>query len=222
MPPHAPTARAGVVLDAVEILLAHLAGGERADRLERARRSSASCPFQSTRLDRAARRRRCRARSCAPSPSCRRACSCRSRRRRARRPSHWPLTEVSIASAITSRDTSEYFMRLGAHADAVGDGRHAEHLRHRARARQRRPSRGRPAAGCRRCTGSSSSGRWRRRRSAVEIVVAEADGAQHRAVRGARDAVGDEAGATVERHGGIPEGRRIVAAGGDSTPRRAA
>src|SRR6476620_11077908 len=23
---------------------------------------------------------------------------------------HWPLTEVSIASAITSRDTSEYFM----------------------------------------------------------------------------------------------------------------
>ncbi len=23
---------------------------------------------------------------------------------------HWPLTEVSIASAITSRETSEYFM----------------------------------------------------------------------------------------------------------------
>ena len=50
------------------------------------------------------------ARSCAPSPSCRRACSCRSRRRTSTPSIAWPLTAVSIASAITSRDTSEYFI----------------------------------------------------------------------------------------------------------------
>jgi len=44
-----------------------------------------------------------------PSLSSLRACSCRSRRRR---PASiiWPFTAVSIASAITSRETSEYFM----------------------------------------------------------------------------------------------------------------
>ena len=35
MPPHAPTDGHALLLDAVEVLLRHLAGGERADRLER-------------------------------------------------------------------------------------------------------------------------------------------------------------------------------------------
>ena len=65
----------------------------------------------------------------------------------------WPLTAVSIASAITSRDTSEYFIASVPMPMPSVIGRHAEHLRHRAGLPAAPPSRGRPAAGCRRCTG---------------------------------------------------------------------
>ena len=36
----------------------------------------------------------------------------------------------------------------------------------------------------------------------LEIVVAETDGAQHRAIRRARDALGDQAGAAILAHEG--------------------
>ena len=45
IPPQAPTRRAGVLLDADEVLFAHLAGGEGAHRLERRLTIVRSCPF---------------------------------------------------------------------------------------------------------------------------------------------------------------------------------
>src|SRR6476620_9140539 len=72
----------------------------------------------------------------------------------------WPLTLVSIASAMTSRETSEYFIASVPMPMPSVTVRHADDR-------------------------------------LVEIGVAEADGAQHRAVRRARNDLGDELGATV-------------------------
>ena len=96
---------------------------------------------------------------------------------------------------------------LGAHADAVGDGGHAEHLRHRAGFVQRghRAVDQRLDAGVARihravAVGDADDG-------LVEIGVAEADGAQHRAVGRAGDALRDQPGAAIGGwHGGVRNG----------------
>ena len=117
---------------------------------------------------------------------------------------HWPLTDVSIASAITSRDTSEYFMPSvpmpmpsvtvgtpntcgiapasfsAAIARSTSGWMPALHGIHRAVA-----------------VGDADD-------RLVEIAVAESDGAQHRAIGRAGDALRDELGAAVVRHGRTP------------------
>ena len=113
---------------------------------------------------------------------------------------HWPLTDVSIASAITSRDTSEYFMpsvpmpmpsvtvgtpnTCGIAPCVVQRGHRAVHQRLDA-----------GIAGVHRAVavGDADDG-------LLEIAVAEADGAQHRAIGRAGHALGDEPRAAVKRH----------------------
>ena len=112
----------------------------------------------------------------------------------------WPLTEVSMASAITSRDTSEYFIAsvpmpmpsvMVGTPNTCGMAPAASQRRHRAVDQ-------RLDAGVARIHGRMAVGDADDR--LVEIAVAEADGAQHRAVGRAGDALGDELTASIERH----------------------
>ncbi len=156
--------RAGVPLDAVVILLRHLAGGKRADGLER-RDDGQRLALPLARLDRA--RIDEDARNIHPR-----------HRHHARR--HVLVATADDQHAIHALAVDrrldrvgDHFARhervlhaLGAHADAVGDRR-----ARRTPAASRRPpsapsSRDRRAAGCRRCRDSSCCGHSRRRRSA--------------------------------------------------------
>ena len=113
---------------------------------------------------------------------------------------HWPLTEVSIASAITSRDTSEYFIPsvpMPMPSVTVGTpntcGIAPASLQRRHRAVDQRLDAG--IAGIHRAVAVGHADD-----RLLEIAVAEADGAQHRAIRRACDALCDESGAAIERH----------------------
>ena len=190
---------ARVALDAVVVLLAHLAGRERADRLER-RDDRERLAFPVARLDRArvdvdaghvhARHRHRAGRhvlvAAADDEHAVHALAV-----------HAGLDRVGDHLARDER----VLHPLGAHADAVGDGRHAEHLRHRAG----RLERGHRAVDQRLDAGVARVHRRVAVRHAddglVEVAVGEADGAEHRAVGRPGDAVRDEAGASVERHG---------------------
>ena len=105
---------------------------------------------------------------------------------------HWPLTDVSIAVGDDFARHERIFHALGAHADAVGDGRHAEHLRHRARFLQRRHRAvdERLDAGVARIHRAVAIGDADDR--LLEIAVAKTDGAQHRAIGRAGDTLRDE------------------------------
>ena len=101
----------------------------------------------------------------------------------------WPLTAVSIASAITSRDTSEYFIAsvpmpmpsvMVGTPNTCGMAPACFERRHRAVDE-------RLDAGVARVHGRVAVGDADDR--LLEIAVAEADRAQHRAVGRARDAV---------------------------------
>ena len=116
---------------------------------------------------------------------------------------HWPLTEVSIASAITSRDTSEYFMPsvpMPMPSVTVGTpntcGIAPASFERGHRAVDQRLDAGVARIHRRVAVGHADD-------RLVEVAVAEADGAQHRAVGRAGDALRDESGAAVERHAGI-------------------
>ena len=126
---------------------------------------------------------------------------------------HCPLTAVSIASAITSRETSEYFIPsvpMPMPSVTVGN---AEHLRHRARLLERghRAVDERLDAGVARIHRAVAVGDADDR--LLEIAVAETDGAQHGAVGRAGDALSDEPGAAVVGHGGTPIGAAAATRG---------
>ena len=107
---------------------------------------------------------------------------------------HWPLTDVSIASAITSRDTSEYFMPsvpMPMPSVTVGTPNTCG-IAPAALQRVHRAVDERLDAGIARIHRRVPVGHADDR--LLEIAVAEADGAQHRAVGRAGDAVGDQAG----------------------------
>ena len=201
---HAPAradARAGVLLDAVVVLLRHRARGERAHRLER-RHDGQRLALPLPGLDGAGvdvDRRHVH--------PCHR---------------HNATRHVLVAAADNQHAVhalavdrrldrvGDHFARdqrilhaFGAHADAVGHGRHAEHLRHRAGFLQRRhrPVDQRLDAGVARIHRAVAVGHADDR--LLEIAVAEPHGAQHRAIRGAGDALRDQFGAAVERHAGI-------------------
>ena len=89
---------------------------------------------------------------------------------------------------------------LGAHADAVGDGRHAEHLRHRTGGLQRSDGAidqwlDAGIAGVHRRVAVSDADD-----GFVEVAVTESHGAQHGPVGGARNTGGDQLAAFIERH----------------------
>ena len=118
----------------------------------------------------------------------------------------WPLTAVSIASAITSRDTSEYFIAsvpMPMPSVMVGTPNTCGIAPARFAAPPSARSDERLDAGVARIHGRVAVGDADD--GLVEIAVAEADRAQHRAVGRARDALGDQLAALVERHGGTPE-----------------
>jgi hypothetical protein len=191
-----------VALDAVVVFLRHLAGGERADRLER-RNDGQRLALPLPRLDRArvdvdARQVHSRERdgtrrhvlvAAADDEHAIHALAV-----------HRRLDRVGDHFARHER----VFHALGAHADPVGDGGHAEHLRHRAGflQRQHRPvDQGLDA----RVAGIHSAVAVRNAYDRlVEVAVAETDGAQHRAIRRAGDALRDELRAAVVRHGETP------------------
>ncbi len=113
---------------------------------------------------------------------------------------HWPLTATSIESAITSRDTSEYFMPsvpMPMPSVTVGKpntcGIAPARLERRHRAVDQRLD-----AGVARIHRAVAVGDADDR--LVEIGIAETDGAQHRAVGRAGDALGDDAAAAVAGH----------------------
>ena len=105
-----------------------LPGGELADRLEDADDVQVLA-LVAARAGWCRRRRRSPARWRAACPSCRRACSCRSRRSTSTPSIHWPPTQVSMQSAMTSRETRLYFMPSVPIAMPSRDGRRAEDLR---------------------------------------------------------------------------------------------
>ena len=117
---------------------------------------------------------------------------------------HWPLTDVSIASAITSRDTSEYFMPsvpMPMPSVTVGTPNTCG-IAPASRERRHRAIDQRLDAGVARIHRAVAVGDADDR--LLEIVVAEADGAQHRAVRRAGDALRDQSGAAIGGHGSSP------------------
>ncbi len=115
----------------------------------------------------------------------------------------WAPQAVSIESAMTSRETSEYFIPSVPMRDAVAHRDGAEDLRHGARG----------AHGLLRRVGQLVEAGVAGGDGAVrvgdaddglpEIVVAEPHGAKHGTVGGALDALGDGGAFEVVGHGGM-------------------
>ena len=115
----------------------------------------------------------------------------------------WPLTAVSIASAITSRETSEYFIAsvpMPMPSVTVGTPNTCG-IAPASRERRHGAIDERLDAGIARIHRRMAVGDADDR--LLEIAVAETDRAQHRAVGRARDALRDEMAAFVERHRGV-------------------